>query len=244
MFKFISNKFLMMMFVTGLCYTQGRFEISVSIGYSHPLLEAYGGRITINNALDQIFIDGKRIIVSDRLGATKGYSIHSIFKYNFFRQGYLKGVVNVGYNILYNSVDLGKDYDPGVRIQSFSVGGGAEISPIKSGRFYPSVHALLRTNFIGGETFYAAGIDFFKVTPRYGYTAGLSLNYLLKNNLGIFLSYSYSFDNSWGRRTDETTPDDPHTIVFRDKASGTNGLSGDRRIAYWAVSLGMNFLFK
>jgi hypothetical protein len=103
---------------------------------------------------------------------------------------------------------------------------------------------LLRVNFIGGETFHRAGLDFFKVTPRYGWAAGLNLNYRLKQTLGMYLGYSYSFDNLWNRQTDEKTPHDPHVIVFRDEASPTNGLTHDRRIAYWSLYLGMNFFFK
>ena len=45
-----------------------RIELSFSIGYSRPLLEAYGEKVTINAAEDQLFIDGKRLIDSDNLG--------------------------------------------------------------------------------------------------------------------------------------------------------------------------------
>lgn len=226
-------------------YAQGKIEFSFYSGYSRPLLEAYGGTITINNALDQIFIDGERILISNRLGARHGFTLQTFWKYNFFSKGYLKGVVNVGYNNLFHSESINRDFEPGVRIQSFSIGSGIEILPLGSlSKFYPSVIGLMRINFVGGETYYAAGLDFFKVTPRYGYVSAINLNYNLKKNLGLFVGYSYSFENAWGRRDDITPPDETRTIVFRDKMSPENGLNNDRRIAYWSLFLGINFFFK
>ncbi|MCX7877227.1 MAG: hypothetical protein N2510_01150 [Ignavibacteria bacterium] len=242
--KSLSFLFFAIVF-TGECYTQSGLEFSVNIGYSRPLLEAYGGKITINNALDQIFIDGERILISDRLGARNGFSVQTFLKYSFFRKGYVKALFNAGYNNLFHSEPINKDFEPGVRIQSFSLGCGAEISPIGSDRkFYPSVSGLLRLNFMGGETYYATGIDFFKVTPRFGYVSAFNLNYTFRKNTGVFLGYSYNFENVWNRSDDETPPDETRTIVFRDKSSPTNGLDHDRRVAYWSLYLGVNFFFK
>jgi hypothetical protein len=222
-----------------------RLEISVQAGYSHPMLEAYGTKLTINAAEDQIFIDGKRLLVSDNLGTENGYTVQTYLKYNFMKKGYMKGLFNLGYNALYATHPGPSDFDIGVRVQSFSVGLGTEVNPIgHEKKVYPSVFGLLRMNLMGGETFHRAGLDFFKVTPRYGYSAGLKLNYAFKKTLGMYLGYSYSYDNLWGKQTDEKTPEDAHVIVFRDEASATNGLTHNRRIAYWSLYLGMNFFFR
>jgi hypothetical protein len=222
-----------------------RLEISVDAGYSHPLLEAYGTNMTINAAEDQIFIDGKRLLVSDNLGAENGFTAQAYLKYSFLKKGYIKGLFNLGYNTLFSSHPGPSDYNIGVRVQSFSIGLGTEINPIGHEKaVYPGIFGLLRTNFMGGETFHKAGLDFFKVTPRYGYSAGLKLNYSIKKTFGMYLGYSYNYDNLWNRQTDEKTPEDAHVIVFRDMASETNGLTHDRRVAYWSLYLGMNFFFK
>jgi hypothetical protein len=222
-----------------------RLEISVQAGYSHPLLEAYGTKLTINPAEDQIFIDGKRLLISDNLGTENGYSVQTYLKYNFMKKGYVKGLFNLGYNALFSVHPGPSDFDIGIRVQTFSLGLGAEVNPIgHEKKFYPSIFGLMRMNLIGGETFHKSGLDFFKVTPRYGYSAGLKLNYAFKKTLGIYLGYSYSFDNLWNKQTDESTPQDAHVIVFRDEASATNGLTHDRRIVYWSLNLGMNFFFK
>lgn len=219
-------------------------EISVDIGYSHPLLEAYGTKITINQTEDQIFIDGKRLLISDNLGTENGYSVQTYLKYRFMKKGYIKGLFNLGYNALVAYHPGPGDFDIGIRVQSFSLGLGTEVNPIGSDKvFYPSVQGLMRMNLMGGETFHKAGLDFFKVTPRYGYSAGLKLNYSFKRTLGMYLGYSYNYDNLWSRQTEETTPNDAHVIVFRDKKSETNGLTHDRRVAYWSLYVGMNFFF-
>lgn len=219
-------------------------EISVDIGYSRPLLEAYGTKITINAAEDQIFIDGKRMLVSDNFGTESGYGIQTYLKYRFMKKGYVKGLFSLGYNALVAYHPGPADFDIGVRIQSFSVGLGSEINPIGSDKkFYPGVYGMFRMNMMGGESFHRAGLDFFKVTPRYGYSAGFKLNYSFKRTLGMYLGYSYNYNNVWNRQTEESTPQDAHVIVFRDKKSETNGLTHDRRIAYWSLYLGMNFFF-
>lgn len=221
-----------------------RIELSFSIGYSRPLLEAYGDKVTINATEDRIFIDGKRILVSDNFGTNTGYGVQTYLKYSLFKKGYAKVLFNLGYNNLHGTYPGSSDYDIGVRIQSFSVGLGSEINPFgHNSAIYPAVYGLLRMNLIGGETFHKAGIDFFKVTPRYGYTSGFKLYFRVKNTIDMFAGYSYTFDNVWNRQTEETTPIDAHVIVFRDKKSSANGLTSDRRVAYWSLNLGMNFFF-
>lgn len=221
-----------------------RIEISVDIGYSHPLLEAYGTNVTINSTEDQIFIDGKRILISDNFGTQNGFSAQMYLKYNFMQKGYVKGLFNLGYNAVLATYPGPSDYNIGVRMQSFSLGLGAEVNPIGyEKKVYPGIYGVLRMNLIGGETFHKAGLDFFKVTPRYGYSAGFKLNYAFKRTIGMYLGYSYNYDNLWDKQTNETTPQDAHVVVFRDKKSETNGLTHDRRIAYWSLYLGMNFFF-
>jgi len=223
---------------------KSRIELSFNLGYSYPLLEAHGDKVTINAAEDQVFIDGKRLLVSDNFGTNTGYSAQTYFKYSVLNKGRAKILFNLGYNNLNGTYPGPSGYDIGVRIQSFSIGAGAEINPIGHEKaFYPGVFGLLRANFVGGETFHRAGLDFFKVTPRYGYSAGFKLNYNLKRNMGMHLGYSYSYDNLWNKQADETVTGDEHVIVLRDKSSTTNGLNSDRRIAYWSLYLGMNFFF-
>jgi hypothetical protein len=234
------------LFFSMVCETvlsQSRFEIDISAGYSRPLLEAYGSNNVILASTEGfVLIDGKRLLVSDNLGTDVGYSIQSYLKYNFLKAGYLKGLFNLGYNILY-SVYKGPSDNYGVRIQTFSLGIGIETNPLGNKKFYPSAFGLLRLNFVGGESYYHAGLDFLKVTPRYGYIAGLNLNYSLNKKLGLFLGYSYTYDNLWNKQTEEVPIVGEHTISFRDKASSTNGLNHDRRIVYWCIFGGIKFYF-
>jgi len=223
--------------------SQSRFEIDVSAGYSRPLLEAYGENVVLSTTGGYILIDNKRLLVSDNLGVDVGYSIQTFIKYNFFRSGHLKGLFNLGYNILY-SVFEGPNDIYGVRIQTFSIGTGIEVSPIGNKKFYPAVFGLLRLNYMGGESYYHAGLDFLKVTPRFGYAAGLNFNYTLNKNFGLFLGYSYSYDNLWNKQAEEVSIVDEHTISFRDKASSTNGLNHDRRVAYSSFFGGLKFYIR
>jgi hypothetical protein len=222
---------------------QDKLELVFHIGYSKPLLEAYGTNVILSATQDYILIDGKRLINSNNLGTEQGYTVQTFIKYSIIKNGYLKALFNLGYNNL-NSSHESPGYSYGVRIQSFSIGLGTEICPIGNKKFYPSVFALLRTNFIGGESYHAAGLDFFKVTPRFGYSGGLNLNYRFNKKTGIYAGWTYSYDNTWDKHTDETVTNDVHTIVFRDKANSTNGLQNDRRIAYSSFYIGMNFFVK
>lgn len=222
---------------------QDKLELNFSIGYSKPLLEAYGTNVTLSSTKDYILIDGKRLINSNNLGTEQGITVQTFFKYSFIKNGYLKALFNLGYNNLYSSHD-GTDVSYGIRVQSFSIGLGAEICPLGNKKFYPAVFALIRTNFIGGESFNYTGLDFFKVTPRYGYSGGFNLNYRFNKKTGMYAGWTYSYDNTWSKQTDETVTNDVHTIVFRDKANSINGLQNDRRIAYSSFYIGMNFYIK
>jgi hypothetical protein len=224
---------------------QSRFEIVVSAGYSRPLLEAYGKNVKLDSAGRYVYVDGKRLVVSDNLGVDVGYSVQSYLKYDFLRSGHIKGLVNIGYNILYSVLE-GPTDNYGVRIQTFSLGAGIEANPLGNRRFYPSVFGLMRLNFVGGESYYHAGLDFFKVTARYGYSAGININYLLNKKIGLMMGYSYTYDNLWNKQTEEVNVSDPQglTISLRDKASQSNGLKHDRRIAYWTLSAGIKFNLK
>ncbi|MEO8514064.1 MAG: hypothetical protein ABI543_10920 [Ignavibacteria bacterium] len=255
----LKHKFLILALPVLLCFnifsqvkkskesreTFSRIELSFSLGYSRPLLESYGDKVTINSTEDVVFIDGKRILVSDNFGTNTGYSVQTYLKYSFLKRGYVKALLNLGYNNLHGTYPGPSDYDIGVRIQTFSVGLGTEVNPLGHNMaVYPSVFGLLRMNLMGGETFHKAGLDFFKVTPRYGYTGGLKVYFRIKSTIDLFTGYSYTFDNVWNRQPAEETPADAHVIVFRDAKSPTNGLSSDRRVAYWSLYLGMNFFFK
>lgn len=222
-----------------------RIELSFSLGYSRPLLEAYGDKVTINAAEDQLFIDGKRLIESDNFGTNSGYGVQTYLKYSLMKQGRVKALFNLGYNILQGTYPGPSDYDIGVRIQSFSAGIGTEVNPIgHNSVVYPAVFGLMRMNFMGGETYHKAGLDFFKVTPRYGYTAGFKLYFRVKNTIDMFAGYSYTYDNAWGKQTEDNEVTTDRTIVFRDEKSSSNGLTANRRVAYWGLYLGMNFFFK
>lgn len=224
---------------------QSRFEIDISAGYSRPLLESYGKNVELESASRFVLIEGKRLLVSDNLGVDVGYSVQGYIKYDILRSGHIKGLLNVGYNILYSVLE-GPGDNYGVRIQTFSLGTGIEVNPLGNSRFYPSVFGLLRLNFVGGESYYHAGLDFLKVTARYGYSAGLNANYALNKRIGLIIGYSYAYDNLWGKKTEEVSVFDPDglTISLRDKASQTNGLSRDRRIAYWTLFGGIKFYLK
>lgn len=225
--------------------TYSRIELSFSLGYSRPLLEAYGNNVTINAAEDQLFIDGKRLIVSDNLGTNKGIGVQTYMKYSIMKKGYVKALFNMGYNALTGNYPGPSDYDIGVRIQTFSLGLGAEVNPLgHNSRVYPAVFGLMRMNFMGGETYHKAGLDFFKVTPRYGYSGGFKVYFRVKNTIDLFTGYSYNYDNAWGKQTEDNTVTTDRTIVFRDEKSAANGLTSNRRVAYWALYLGMNFFFK
>ncbi len=147
---------------------------------------------------------------------------------------------------LENKLPTGDGIGFGVRLNSLSLGIGLQINPIGIHRFYPSIISLLRFNEVGGETFYHAGVDYLIVSPRLGTETGINLNYKFKPSFGMSLGAYYYYDNMWNRSPKEGTIYDPlgHVVNFRDAASPTNGLSHDRRIAYFTIQAGFNFYFK
>jgi hypothetical protein len=238
------KKLLLLLILSGINYTQSRLEISVQAGYSHPLLEAYGDNVIINS-VENILIDGKRLIVSDNLGTNVGYNVQAFLKYSLTKNGHLKGMVSLGYNILYGIYPGMYGYDCGVRIQTFSVGTGLEVNPLGHNKIiYPSLFGQFRFNLMGGEAYFQAGLDFLTVTPRYGYISGINLNYRFKKTMAVYLGYSYSYDNAMNKQAYETYDVTRLDIPFKDKYSPANGLTHDRRVAYWSLNLGMNFFLK
>jgi hypothetical protein len=192
-----------------------------------------------------ITIQGKRIVNADNLGMNYGFTFQLYGKYSIIKTGYLKALFNIGFNQLEGkySTPYGSDMY-GVRMPIFSLGTGIEINPIGTHRFYPSLIGLIRLNMIGGESFYHAGIDFFIVQPRFGYVYGFNLNLKVSNFIGLSLGTTFNYDNWLNKKPNEGTIDDPLVINFRDKASPTNGLTQDRRIAYLSITAGINFYLK
>lgn len=221
---------------------QEKLLLDCSVGYSQPMLEAYGTNVVFVNT-DLITIDGKTLLTSDNLGTDIGVTINLNLKYNFFKRGYLKGLFNVGFVQLLSRYQ-GPESNYGVRIQSFSFGPGLEFTPIGYMRFHPSLFGKLRVNFIGGETYYHTGRDALVVTPRFGYSAGFNLNYKISRKIGTFAGWSYNYDNAWGKREANQSPTDEFAIPFRDKVSATNGLTHDRRIVYTSYYFGLIFYLK
>jgi hypothetical protein len=219
---------------------QDRFKIDVSIGYSIPKYESYGENVTLSPNQDYILIDDKFLLVSDNFGTQDGYSVNVLAKFSLFKYEYVNGLFDIAYNRLF-AVYPGPGDDYGIKIQSFSFGPGVEINPIPKSRISPSVFGLFRINFVGGESFHHAGLHFFKVTPRFGYSAGLKVNYDLNKNFILFVGTSYNYDNLWGKETNEDLTVEGHVIPFRDEASSSNGLSHDRRFVYLSLFLGMTF---
>jgi len=222
---------------------QEKFSIDVSVGYSRPMLETYGEKATISDAQDIVFIDGKRIIESDNFATNTGLNFEAMAKLSLMKKGHIRGLFNLGYNVLTATYPT-KGETFGMRIQSFSVGTGVEINPFGIKKFYPSIYGLMRMNFIGGETFFQAGLDFFKVTSRFGYLAGIETKLNVSRIIDIKAGYSYAYDNAWGKDSDETFTTDNRTIPFRDKKTSTNNLTSDRRVAYYSIYFGLSFKIK
>lgn len=238
------KKLILLILTAGSLYSQSKFEMGLNIGYSHPLLEAYGDNVRIDS-LEVIYVDGKRLVVSDNLGTNTGYNVQAYLKYDFTRKGHVKGMVSLGYNILYGIYDGMHGFDCGIRVQTFSVGTGLEVNPLgHMNDFYPSLYSQFRLNMMGGESFFQAGLDFFTVTARYGYNGGINMNYRVKKNIAVYLGYAYTYDNALNRQSVDIYDIERLNIPFKDKYSPTNGLTGDRRVAYWSLNLGMNYFFK
>lgn len=177
------------------------------------------------------------------MGTDAGYTVQVYGKYNILRSGFVKLLANIGYNYLFSKYP-GPGDDFGVRVQSFSIGMGLDLTPLPKSRFKPSVFGLLRYNLVGGESYHHAGLDFFKATSRFGYSAGLKFSYGINKKLGIFAGWSYNYDNLWNKQANPEVISDVHTIPLRDKASFDNGLTHDRRIVYASYIFGISFYLK
>lgn len=243
----------MIFLISRIIFSQGkysssddRFELNISANYSNPEYEAYGTNVTFESYHEFVYIDGKRIVTSDNFGTNWGFGFQVYGSLRLFKQNFVKPVLNIGMTQLEGKYTNTTSIDHGVRLWSLSVGLGLEINPIGIHRFYPTILALYRFNEMGGESFYRAGVDYLIASPRFGYQTGLNLNYKFKPRFGMSLGVFYSFDNVWNRSTKEGTIYDPlgHIVNFRDEASPTNGLTHNRRIAYYSVQFGFNFYFK
>lgn len=241
---FVSVLILLFHVFSNVSFSQSKFEMNVSVFYGIPQLETYGDNVTINATKDIILVDGKRMLVSDNLGTTYGFGINVSASYRLFNTNFVKLLGGFGYSQFQSKYDAGYAFSYGTRINVFSVGAGFQLNPFGIHKFYPSFAGLFRFNEIGGESFYAAGLDFLIVSPRFGYSAGMDLNYKFNKTVGMSLGVRYNYDNLINKQTQEQVYDDPHVIVFRDQMSATNGLTHDRRIAYTSILTGINIYFK
>jgi hypothetical protein len=245
-----SYPFMLIAILLGLLtvssFSQERFEIDVGIGYSHPQLEAWGtqAEMTGPNYGEIITIQGKRLLNSDNFAMNYGFTLQINGKLSLIKSGLLKGIVNLAFNQLEGKYPLPDGIGFGVRMPVFSIGAGLEINPFGVQKFYPSLYGLFRFSELGGESFHIAGVDFFIVSPRFGYLYGVNLNYRIQKRFGIFLGTFFAYDNWLNKQTKDEVFDDPHVINFRDKANSVNGLIHDRRYAYLSLILGVNFYLK
>jgi hypothetical protein len=245
---FLLKTLLIIFFINNNILAQNRFEVSLFAGYSQPKLEAYGSNnIIIKSYAGPVLIGGKNLVNSDNFATTFGYNMQVTGKYNFFKSGILKAILNLGYNQLQSKYGpLSDGWNYGTRLNMFFLSGGLETVPVKIKNLYPSLYGLLNIGIIGGETYHFAGIDFLIAEPRIGYNFGLNINYKISKLIGVFMGVSYSYANWLLKKTNEGIANDPfgHDIFFRDKASPTNGLSHDRRIVYNSYLGGVNFYLK
>jgi len=221
-----------------------KYEITVSINYSRPILEAFGNDIEFDLTNEILTIDGKRLINSDNLGTNFGYGIQVNGKMSLFKSNYIKAIGSIGYNQLASRYSLENGTHYGVRLYIFSIGTGLQINPIGVHKFYPSLTGLFRFNEIGGESYYHAGLDFFVASARFGVSSGFYLNYKFNQKVGMSLGAVYNYDNMLNKQAQEEVFNDPHVINFRDEQSPTNGLIHNRRIAYISIQAGINIYFK
>jgi hypothetical protein len=161
-----------------------------------------------------------------------------------FRSDYLRLIASIGYTQLQSKYTQGESDSYGTRLMIFSVGTGLQINPVGIHRFYPSIIGLFRFNEVGGESFYHAGGEFLIVSPRFGYSTGIDLNYKFNKKVAMTLGVKYSYDNLLNKQSSEESYEDAHVVSFRDKQSATNGLNNDRRIAYLGITTGINIYFK
>lgn len=250
--RFISHfyPFLLATIILGvlsvLSFSQEKFEIDVSVGYSHPQLDAWGtlAEMTGPNYGEIITVQGKRLLNSDNFAMNYGFTLQINGKLSLIKSGLLKGIVNLAFNQLEGKYPLPDGIGFGVRMPVLSIGTGLEINPFGVQKFYPSFYGLFRFNELGGESFHIAGVDFFVVSPRFGYLYGVNLNYKIQRKFGIYVGTFFAYDNWLNKQTKDDVFSDEHVINFRDKADSVNGLTHDRRYAYLSIILGVNFYMK
>lgn len=250
--RYFSNSYTLLLTAVIVCllsvvsFSQEKFEIDVSIGYSHPQLEAWGTQAEMVGVVsaETITIQGKRLLNSDNFAMNYGFTAQVNGKLSLVKSGRVKAILNLGFNQLEGKYPYSDPWGFGIRMPVFSIGTGIEFNPLGVNNFYPSLYGLLRFNELGGESFHAAGVDFFVVSPRIGYLFGINLNYRIQKRFGFFLGTFYAYDNWINKQTKDDVFNDPHVINFRDKADSINGLSHDRRYAYLSLILGVNFYLR
>jgi hypothetical protein len=208
-------------------------------------MELYGPNVSFDAMNTVVSVDGSRIINSSNLGTTLGLGIQVTGSLRLFRTDYFKLLGNISYNQFaskYHVPNASSYY--GVRINLFSIGAGFQLNPIGIRKFYPSVVGLFRLNEIGGETYHFAGLDFFVVSPRFGYSAGMDLNYKFSKKVGMSFGMRYIYDNWLNKQTAVTDFRDDHAINFSDEPSAANKLPNARRIVYVSILTGINIYFK
>ncbi len=244
-FSFILFAAILFFQLAPAAYSQGKYELKVAIAYNIPILETYGNNIIFDPVNEILTIGGKRIINSDNLGTTFGYGIQVTGSMWLFKSNYIKALGSISYMQLSSKYSLASSgFYYGTRINVFSIATGLQINPIGIHKFYPSVVGLFRFNEIGGESYFHAGLDFFVVSPRFGISTGMDLNYKFNNRVGISLGARYNYDNMLNKQSQEGTYNDAHVINFRDLQSATNGLEHNRRVAYVSILTGINVYFK
>ena len=224
--------------------SQSKFEMNVSAFYGIPQLETYGDKVDFTLLNEVITIGGKRLMISDNFGTTYGFGFNISTSYNLFKTNYVKILGGLGYSQFQSKYDAGDGFSYGTRLNIFSVGAGLQLNPVGMHKFYPSIVGLFRFNEVGGESFYKAGEDFFIVSPRFGISTGLDLNYKFNKRVGLCIGARYNYDNLLNKQAQETVFADDHVIVFRDLMSPTNGLEHNRRVAYISILTGINIYFK
>ena len=222
------------------------FEINVSVLYSTPKYELHDTYTYFDPVTEIITIDKKRLINSDNFGTDFGFGIEVYGNMRLFKQEFVKLITDIGFVQHESKYPLQADgFSYGVRMYSFHIGAGLQINPLgEKIKFYPSFIELLRFSELGGESYHKAGLDFFVVSPRFGYSTGINLNYRFNNKVGVSLGMFYNYDNLWNKATKEDTFSDPHVINFRDAKSLTNGLNVDRRFIYMTIQGGINIYFR
>jgi len=241
-FLYVSIAFL---FITSDIYSQNeRFEVSASISYAKPQMEAWGNDVYFDPINQIVTVSGNRIVNSNNLGMNYGFAFEAYGKIKILKEGKLKGIINLGYTQLENSQQLSTGLYYGVKMPVLSFGAGIEANPLGTKKLYPSAFALFRVNEISGESFYNDKLDYFPVSTRMGYVIGLKLNYRVSEDIAINIGSSFSYDNLFIKQNDPGSYSDPHESNFVDQPNTQIGLNGARRIGYINIDIGVNYYIK